>query len=88
MMEAYIVQKIAQGKPLRELASAIYERYPEKFDDIEDIEGLDKDVILEVIYDRLRRRKYDDRYRSYWRIKEEQEEIKNDGKDTEIQRCN
>ena len=71
-IEAYIVQKIAQGKPLRELASAIYERYPEKFDDIED---LDKDGILEVIYDRLRRRKYDDKYRSYWRIKEEQEEI-------------
>lgn len=75
MIEAYAIEKLAAGKPPLELAHTIYDRYPEKF---MDVEGVDKDRVIQVIYDRLRNRKYDERYSSYWRIKDRMEDIQDE----------
>ena len=71
-MEAYIVEKLAAGKPLPKIAEALIQRYPEQFSDVEDC---DLKEVKAILYGRLRNRKYDPRYSSYWKIKEEQEEL-------------
>ena len=71
-MEAYIVEKIAAGKPLPKVVEALIQRYPEQFSDVEDC---DLEEVKAILYGRLRNRKYDQRYTSYWEIKEEQEEM-------------
>ena len=71
-MEAFIVEKLAVGKPLRKIVDALIQRYPEKFSDVEDC---DLEEVKAILYGRLRNRKYDKRYSSYWRIKDEQEEV-------------
>ena len=71
-MEAFIVEKLAVGKPLRKVVKHLIDRYPEKF---ENVEESDPQTVKDVLYGRLRNRKYDKRYRSYWQIKEQQEEV-------------
>ena len=71
-MEAYIVEKIAAGKPLPKVVEALIQRYPEQFSDVEDC---DLEEVKAILYGRLRNRKYDRRYSSYWRIKDETEEV-------------
>ena len=71
-MEAFIIEKIAVGKPLREVVDALIQRHPETFSDVEDC---DLEEVKEILYGRLRNRKYDKRYNSYWGIKKEQEEM-------------
>ena len=71
-IEAFIIEKLAMGKPPRKVVDALIQRHPEKFSDVEDC---DLKEVKEILYGRLRNRKYDKRYNSYWRIKEEQEEI-------------
>ena len=71
-MEAYIVEKIAAGKPLPKVVEALIQRYPEQFSDVEDC---DLGQVKEILYGRLRNRKYDRRHSSYWRIKDETEEV-------------
>ena len=72
-MEAYIVEKIAAGKPLPKVVEALIQRYPEQFSDVEDCDLEVKS--RQILYGRLRNRKYDRRYSSYWRIKDETEEV-------------
>ena len=71
-MEAFIVEKLAVGKPLRKVVEHLIDRYPEKF---ENVEESDPQTVKDLLYGRLRNRKYDKRYRSYWQIKEQQEEV-------------
>ena len=71
-MEAYIVEKVAVGKPLPKVVEALIQRYPEQFSDVEDC---DLEEVKAILYGRLRNRKYDRRYSSYWRIKDETEEV-------------
>ena len=71
-MEAFIVEKLAVGKPLRKVVEHLIDRYPEKF---ENVEESDPQTVKDVLYGRLRNRKYDKRYRSYSQIKEQQEEV-------------
>ena len=71
-MEAFIVEKLAVGKPLRKVVDQLIQRYPEKFSDVEDY---DLEEVKTILYGRLRNRKYDKRYSSYQRIKNEQEEV-------------
>ena len=80
-MEAFIIEKLAVGKSLRKVVDALIQRYPEKFSDVEES---DLEEVKDILYGRLRNRKYDKRYNSYWRIKEEQEEVQSVIADIEI----
>ena len=71
-MEAFIVKKLAAGKPIRQVVDALIQRHPEQFSDVEDC---DPDEVKKILYGRLRNRMYDQRYSTYWEIKEEQETI-------------
>ena len=71
-MRAFIVENLAAGKPLRQVANALIQRHPELFSEIE---GCHLEEVKEILYKRLRNHKYDPRYSSYWEIKEAQEEI-------------
>ena len=80
-MEAFIIEKLAVGKPLRKVVDRLIQRHPEKFSEVEDC---DLEEVKEILYGRLRSRKYDKRYSSYWRIKEEQEEVQSVIEDIDI----
>ena len=80
-MEAFIVEKLAVDKPLRKIVNRLIQRYPEKFSDVEDCE---LEEVKEILYGRLRNRKYDTRYSSYRRIKDEQEEVQSVIEDIDI----
>ena len=71
-MEDFIIKKVAAGKPLRKVVDALIQRYPEQF---LDVEGCDLEKVKKILYGRLRTRKYDPRYSSYWEIKEDRETI-------------
>ena len=80
-MEAFIIEKLAVGKPLRKVVDQLIQRHPEKFSEVE---NCDLEEVKEILYGRLRSRKYDKRYSSYWRIKEEQEEVQSVIEDIDI----
>ena len=73
-VETYIVEKVAAGKMPLELANAIFERYPE----FQDIDGMSDDEVIRCIYKRLDSRKNDKRFRSYWIIRDAQEDVQSE----------
>ena len=68
----FIIRKIAAGKMPGEVAQSIYDNYPNLFGEVD---GLEPDEVLTIIRQRIYDRKHKETHSSYWRIREEQEEV-------------